>query len=59
MFHPVGRAALATRRSHDLRADDIRAEPNLRPALERTGWSLTRYDDGAGRYLALATRNND
>ncbi|MGI8332440.1 class I SAM-dependent methyltransferase [Actinomadura scrupuli] len=59
MFHPVGRAALAARRGHDLRADDIRAEPNLRPALERTGWSLTRYDDGPDRYLALAIRNGD
>jgi SAM-dependent methyltransferase len=58
MFHPVGRAALAARRGRELRADDIRAEPNLRPALERTGWSLTGYDDGADRYLALATRNS-
>ncbi|MCW2889480.1 MAG: hypothetical protein QOE54_441 [Streptosporangiaceae bacterium] len=58
MFHPVGRAALAARRGHGLRADDIRAEPNLRPVLERTGWSLTGFDDGAGRYLALATRKN-
>lgn len=57
MFHPVGRAALAARRGHDLRADDIRAEPNLRPVLARTGWSLTRYDDGTDRYLALASRN--
>jgi SAM-dependent methyltransferase len=57
MFHPVGRAVLAKRHGHDLRADDIRAEANLRPALERTGWSLTGYDDGADRYLALAARN--
>jgi SAM-dependent methyltransferase len=58
MFHPVGRAALAARRGHDLRADDIRAEANLRPVLDRTGWSLTGYDDGSDRYLALATRNS-
>jgi SAM-dependent methyltransferase len=58
MFHPVGRAALAARRGHALRADDIRAEPNLRPALERTGWSLTGYDDAPDRYLALAVRSS-
>ncbi|MCW2918346.1 MAG: SAM-dependent methyltransferase [Actinomycetia bacterium] len=58
MFHPVGRAALAARRGHALRADDIRAEPNLRPVLERTGWSLTGYDDAPDRYLALAVRSS-
>lgn len=56
LFHPIGRAALAARRGHELRPDDIRAEPRLRPLLAETGWELTSLDDSAERYLAVAVR---
>ncbi len=56
LFHPIGRAALAARRGHALTADDVRAEPNLRPLLAASGWHPTVIDDGAERYLALAVR---
>lgn len=56
LFHPIGRAALAARRGHALRPDDIRAEPNLRPALQRTGWTLLSCDDADTLYLAVARR---
>ncbi|WP_327292363.1 class I SAM-dependent methyltransferase [Streptomyces sp. NBC_01198] len=56
LFHPLGRAALAARRGHDLRADDIRAEARLGPALSATGWRLALLDDSAERYLAVAVR---
>ncbi|WP_252395160.1 class I SAM-dependent methyltransferase [Streptantibioticus parmotrematis] len=57
LFHPIGRAALAARRGHTLTPDDVRAEPNLRPLLARTGWTLAAYDDSDERYLALAVRD--
>ncbi|GAA5037710.1 SAM-dependent methyltransferase [Thermocatellispora tengchongensis] len=57
LFHPVGRAALAARQGRALTPQDVRAEPNLRPLLRAAGWTLTRYDDGEERYLALATRS--
>ncbi|WAL63443.1 class I SAM-dependent methyltransferase [Amycolatopsis cynarae] len=56
VFHPIGRAALAARRGHALRPDDIRAEPHIRSALASTGWRCDSVDDGPDRYLALATR---
>lgn len=56
LFHPVGRAALAARHGHTLRADDVRAEPNLRPLLTAAGWELTALTDTDSRYLAVATR---
>ncbi|GAB2824093.1 class I SAM-dependent methyltransferase [Streptomyces daliensis] len=56
LFHPVGRAALAARKGRTLTSDDLRAEPNLRPLLARTGWRLTSYTDEDDRYLALASR---
>lgn len=56
LFHPIGRAALAAKRGHTLRDDDVRAEPRLRPVLASTGWELTRYEDGDARYLAIAVR---
>lgn len=59
LFHPLGRAALAARRGHALRADDIRAEPNLRPLLAASGWELARCEDGDARYLAVAVRTAD
>ncbi|MFF3274270.1 class I SAM-dependent methyltransferase [Streptomyces chrestomyceticus] len=56
LFHPVGRAALAARKGRPLTPGDVRAEPNLRPLLARTGWNLVRYVDEDARYLALAVR---
>ncbi|WP_333768761.1 class I SAM-dependent methyltransferase [Streptomyces sp. IBSBF 2435] len=56
LFHPLGRAALAARRGHALRADDIRAERQLRPLLSATGWELSLLDDSEERYLAVAVR---
>jgi SAM-dependent methyltransferase len=56
LFHPIGRAALAARRGHDLTPDDIRAEPQLRPLLAETGWALALLDDSDERYLAVAVR---
>ncbi|UYQ66082.1 class I SAM-dependent methyltransferase [Streptomyces peucetius] len=56
LFHPVGRAALATRQGRQVTPDDLRAEPNLRPLLSRSGWRLTSYADEDDRFLALAVR---
>lgn len=56
LFHPVGRAALAARKGHPLTPGDVRAEPNLRPLLARSGWELVRYVDEDARFLALAVR---
>jgi hypothetical protein len=56
LFHPIGRADLARRHDNDLQPDDIRAEPNIRPALARAGWLCESVDDGARRYLTLAVR---
>ncbi len=56
LFHPSGRAALAARHGRTLHPDDPLAEIPLRHATRATGWQLTRYDDPAHRFLALATR---
>ncbi|MEU1280755.1 methyltransferase domain-containing protein [Streptomyces sp. NPDC005805] len=56
LFHPIGRAALAARHGRELGEDDLRAEPNLRPLLSRSGWLLTSYTDRDDRFLALAER---
>ncbi|MGW0466644.1 class I SAM-dependent methyltransferase [Streptomyces sp. NPDC003027] len=56
LFHPIGRAALAARHGRQLTEEDLRAEPNLRPLLARSGWRLTAYVDRDDRYLALAVR---
>lgn len=56
LFHPVGRAALAARKGRPITPDDLRAEPNLRPLLARSGWQLTSYTDRDTRFLALAVR---
>jgi SAM-dependent methyltransferase len=56
LFHPIGRAALAARRGHELDASDVRDPANLPDALAATGWDLTHLDDGSGQYLAVATR---
>ncbi|MET8952115.1 class I SAM-dependent methyltransferase [Streptomyces sp. NPDC004393] len=56
LFHPIGRAALATRQGRQITADDLRAEPNLRPLLAGSGWRMTSYVDEDARFLALAVR---
>lgn len=56
LFHPSGRAALAARHGRRLREDDLLAPDPLRHRLQRTGWWLARYDDGPGRFLAVAER---
>lgn len=56
LFHPIGRAALAARRGHDLSPDDIRDPAHLPAALGATGWDLVELDDGDERYLAVGER---
>ncbi|WP_405720130.1 class I SAM-dependent methyltransferase [Streptomyces sp. NBC_00046] len=56
LFHPIGRAALAARHGRRITDDDLRAEPNLRPLLARSGWRLVQYTDEDDRFLALAIR---
>ncbi|MDO0931170.1 class I SAM-dependent methyltransferase [Streptomyces sp. DG2A-72] len=56
LFHPIGRAALAARQGRQITPDDLRAEPNLRPLLARSGWRMTSYVDEDARFLALAVR---
>jgi SAM-dependent methyltransferase len=56
LFHPSGRAALAARHGRRLRQDDLLAPDPLRRLLDRTGWSLARYDDGHDHFLAIAGR---
>ncbi|WP_371102918.1 class I SAM-dependent methyltransferase [Streptomyces sp. PU_AKi4] len=56
LFHPVGGAALAARQGRALTPDDLRAEPNLRALLSRSGWRMTSYADEDTRFLALAVR---
>ncbi|MBL1100361.1 class I SAM-dependent methyltransferase [Streptomyces coffeae] len=56
LFHPVGRAALAARHGRPLTPDDLRAEPNLRSLLARSGWRLESYTDEDTRFLALSVR---
>ncbi|GGV59912.1 methyltransferase [Streptomyces griseoloalbus] len=54
LFHPIGRAALAARQGRAITPDDLRAEPNLRALLARSGWRMTSYVDEDARFLALA-----
>ncbi|MGW4564881.1 class I SAM-dependent methyltransferase [Streptomyces sp. NPDC004561] len=58
LFHPIGRAALAARQGRQITPEDLRAEPNLRPLLSRSGWRLTSYVDEDARFLALAVRDS-
>jgi SAM-dependent methyltransferase len=58
LFHPIGRAALAARRGHELRPDDVRAQPQVGLLLDGTGWDLRLLDDAEERYLALAVRRH-
>ncbi|MER5178165.1 methyltransferase domain-containing protein [Streptomyces sp. NPDC002896] len=56
LFHPIGRAALAARQGRRITPDDLRAEDNLGPLLESSGWRMTSYVDEDARFLALAVR---
>jgi SAM-dependent methyltransferase len=56
LFHPIGRAALAARKGHELSADDVRDPANLPAALAGSGWTLVDLDDSDERYLAVAER---
>ncbi|HLY66604.1 MAG TPA: methyltransferase domain-containing protein [Chloroflexota bacterium] len=56
IFHPISRAALAARHGQTPSEDDVTAPVRLRPLLASAGWRLDSIDDGADRYLALATR---
>ncbi|MEV8455087.1 methyltransferase domain-containing protein [Streptomyces sp. NPDC052095] len=56
LFHPIGRAALAARHGRPVTDGDLRAEPNLRPLLARSGWQLDVYTDEDDGFLALAVR---
>ncbi|WPO75582.1 MULTISPECIES: class I SAM-dependent methyltransferase [unclassified Streptomyces] len=58
LFHPIGRAALATRQGRRITSDDLRAEANLGPLLAGSGWHMTSYVDEDARFLALAVREN-
>ncbi|MEU6254410.1 class I SAM-dependent methyltransferase [Streptomyces sp. NPDC047043] len=58
LFHPIGRAALAARQGRQITAEDLRAEPNLRPLLAGSGWRMTSYVDEDDRFLALAVRED-
>ncbi|BFO19499.1 class I SAM-dependent methyltransferase [Streptomyces sp. KM77-8] len=58
LFHPIGRAALAARQGRTITPDDLRAEPNLRALLSRSGWRMTSYTDEDSRFLALAVRTD-
>ncbi|HEY7223706.1 MAG TPA: class I SAM-dependent methyltransferase [Micromonosporaceae bacterium] len=59
LFHPVSRAALATRRGRTLSPDDLLAQPVLRGVLDRTGWRLETYDDAEDRFFAAAQRREE
>ncbi|MEU5401584.1 class I SAM-dependent methyltransferase [Streptomyces sp. NPDC005963] len=56
LFHPVGRAALASRQGRQLADDDLRAEPRLDALLTGSGWTMTSYEDRDQRFLVLAVR---
>jgi SAM-dependent methyltransferase len=56
LFHPIGRAALAARHGRQPDPEDVRAEPAIRTLLQKTGWQADLVDDGADRYLVVATR---
>lgn len=57
IFHPISRGELAARHGGTLSDDDLLAEANLAPHLERYGWTLLAIDDRNDRYLALARRH--
>ncbi|GHD78236.1 class I SAM-dependent methyltransferase [Streptomyces goshikiensis] len=56
LFHPSGRAERAARHGRPVSPDDPLAEPNLRPALDATGWRLAEYEDAVTHFVARARR---
>jgi 2-polyprenyl-3-methyl-5-hydroxy-6-metoxy-1,4-benzoquinol methylase len=56
LFHPSGRAALATRHGHSVTHDEPLAEGPLRRSTAASCWHLTAYDDGPHRFFAVAER---
>ena len=56
LFHPSGRAALATRHGRTLLPDEPLAPDPLAASCTAAGWTLTDYDDAAERFYALAER---
>ncbi|MEV7445344.1 methyltransferase domain-containing protein [Streptomyces sp. NPDC091204] len=57
LFHPIGRAALASRHGRELTPEDMRAEHNLGPLLAGSGWEMTSYADEDDRFLVLAVHH--
>ncbi|GGM98663.1 hypothetical protein GCM10010109_03000 [Actinoplanes campanulatus] len=56
IFHPTGRAQLATRHGRTLRPGEPMSEECLGPLLSGSGWRLRSYEDVPDRFLALADR---
>ncbi|WP_346777249.1 methyltransferase domain-containing protein [Streptomyces sp. HNM0575] len=56
LFHPSGRAERAARHGRPLSPDDPLGEPNLRPALEDSGWRMDCYEDATEHFVARAVR---
>lgn len=56
VFHPVSRAALATRHGREVCPEDPLDPAVLAPLLVATGWRVESFDDGPDRYLTLAVR---
>ena len=56
LFHPSGRAALATRHGRALSPDEPLAAGPLRRSTQATGWRLNAYDDAMDRFFAVAVR---
>ena len=59
LFHPVGRAVLAARHHRALDPGDTLDPAVLPRVLQRSGWLVTAIDDGADRYVAVASRADD
>jgi SAM-dependent methyltransferase len=57
LFSPTGRAALAARHGRALRPGELFAEPVLRAALDRTGWTPLEYDDAPDHFFVRARRS--
>jgi len=57
LFSPTGRAALAARHGRTLHPNELFAEPVLRAALGRTGWTPLEYDDAPDHFFVRARRS--
>ncbi|HET9081942.1 MAG TPA: class I SAM-dependent methyltransferase [Trebonia sp.] len=56
LFHPSGRAALASRHGNAVSPDEPLSEAPLRRSTAAAGWHLTAYDDAPARFFAVAER---